>query len=356
MSVNDYGSLERLGAVPDGVFDNSAVFERYLETLIARGGGTIMMPDGIYGISKTLVIPAKIHMQMSPGAVLRALPDFEGDAVLQIGEEQDGAERPMDQYILGGRIDGASQPLIGARVRHGLGVIIENMVVKNALRTGLELGVLHSNEIVLSKVRVVVDRGTQALPDSKGMHFLFAHDSHMRDIVVTGYATAVHCSASSNSFQLVHVWNYDTNVPLKMCFFDEGNNNSYVQCYGDGVSVAPGETGYGWYLNGPHTRLVSCMLFASHWTHADTMIGVYLGDEAKACTFVGNYFMVNRPDIPKGGARPHDMKAAFAGNLESATFVGNTYCKGIREGRIFGPADQAPDLREQIVRRIIREP
>jgi hypothetical protein len=71
---------------------------------------------------------------------------------------------------------------------------------------------------------------------------------------------------------------------------------------------------------------------------------------------MANHFMVNRRDVPKGEANPHDMKAAFAGDLESTTFMGNTYSADIPEGRIFGPADQAPELCEKIMRRIIKEP
>lgn len=132
------------------------------------------------------------------------------------------------------------------------------------------------------------------------------------------------------------MWNYDTNVTLKTCFYDEGNNNSYLQCYADGPTVPAGEVGYGWYLKGPHTRIVSSQLYASHWTERDTMIGIYVAPEAKACTFVANYFMVNRPTDPHGGYKRHDMKAAFAGSLESACMLGNTYATWIGEGKILG--------------------
>jgi hypothetical protein len=331
--------ITQLGGVGDGQTDNSPAFARYVALLQDRGGGTIAVPDGVYGLSQSLILPPKIHIQMTPGATLLALPGFQGDAVVQIGETDknfDTGGWPNDQYLLNGKIDGNRQPLIGLRLTGGLGVTVENLIVQNALKTGIEIGVQRGHEMCLSKVRVVVDRGTEALPDSKGIHFIQAHDSVVRDAVVTGYATSVWNSASSNNFHMVHVWNYDTNVLLKTCFYDEGNNNSYVQCYADGPTVPEGEIGYGWYLKGPHTRIVSSQLYASHWTERDTMIGIYVAPEARACTFMANYFMVNRPTDPHGGRKRHDMKAAFAGSLDGACIVGNTYSKWISDGKLFG--------------------
>ena len=272
---------------------------------------------------------------MSPGATLLALPGFDGEAVVQ-GEvpSAQATERGFtNQSISGGTIDGGKLPVVGLRIVRGLGITISNLVVQNALRMGIELGLEVCHEMSLSAVRIVVDRDVLALPESKGLCLHLAHDSSIRDVIVTGYETCVWCSAASVFFHMVHVWNWNTQRTLVTCFHDEGRQNSYVQCYADGPTGAEGSTGYGWYLKGPHTRISESLLYASHWTERDVMVGIYVAPEAKGCTFIGNHFMVNSPDNPKGGSKPHDMRAAFAGSLDGACIIGNTMRPGSARAR-----------------------
>ena len=56
---------------------------------------------------------------MTPGATLLALPGFQGDVVVQIGETGknfDTGGWPNDQYLLNGKIDGSKQGLVGLRL------------------------------------------------------------------------------------------------------------------------------------------------------------------------------------------------------------------------------------------------
>ena len=111
----------KLGGIGDGQADNSPVFTHYVALLQERGGGTIAVPDGVYGLSEPLILPPKIHLQMTPGATLLALPGFQGDVVVQIGETGKNLNTggfPNDQYLLNGKIDGNKQPLVGLRQQH----------------------------------------------------------------------------------------------------------------------------------------------------------------------------------------------------------------------------------------------
>jgi polygalacturonase len=65
------------------VADDSPAFDRTIAHLKQHGGATIRVPDGTYGLSKTLLLIGRLGVQMSHGATLLALPGFGGDEVVQ---------------------------------------------------------------------------------------------------------------------------------------------------------------------------------------------------------------------------------------------------------------------------------
>jgi hypothetical protein len=321
-------SVEHFGGIGDGQTDNSAAFVAYMEYLRERGHATLAVPDGTYGIGRTLTIANGISLQMTPGARISALPGFVGDAVVQT---QPDGEWPKDQYIIGGTIDGSKLPVVGLRIPKGLGITVQNLIVRNALKTGIEIGAERCHEVNISSIRILVDPGVIAMPDSKGLHYIHGHDSQARDVIVVGFETGVWCTGGSNNFHMVHVWNYDRNIKLAKCFHAAGPHNTYNQCYGDSPIVPAGEAGYGWYVSAPYTRVIACEIFANQWTVADTIIGIHLTPDAKQCAFIGNHFWVSSP---KEAGHPIDMRAAFDGALEGSTFLANTYTDHIHTGKV----------------------
>ena len=330
ISDDSLATLRHFGGVADGQTDNSEAFAAYMGYLQGRGGGTLSVPDGAYGIGRTLTIVNGISLQMTPGARILALPGFAGDVVVQT---QPDAEWPKDQYIIGGTIDGSKLPVVGLRIPKGLGITVQNLIVRNALKTGIEIGAERCHEINISSIRILVDPGVIALPDSKGLHYIHGHDSQARDVIVVGYETGVWCTGGSNNFHMIHVWNYDQNIKLRNCFYAAGPHNTYNQCYGDSPIVPAGEVGYGWYIAAPYTRVIACEIFANQWTVADTIIGIHLTPDAKECAFIGNHFWVGSPEQ---AGHPIDMRAAFDGALEGSTFLANSYTDHIHGGKVIG--------------------
>ena len=322
--------LRHFGAVGDGLVDDTSAVERYIENLSAHGGGTLFASDGVYGLSRTIVLPQGVSLQLMPGATLLALPGFKGEAVVQtgVGDASTGEEDYADTVIHGGIIDGNRQPLVGLRIRKGARVHVGDLLVRDCLAKGIHVGVYKGYEVNFDNVRCLVTQGIKAIPGSIGFHIDKTTDCLVSELVVIGYETSVRSDSAANDFNLAHVWNYGNNCALKTCFHCNGHNDSYTQCYADGPFVAAGERGYGFYVERPHTRIIGCRLYCSHFSPPDVMVGIYIAPTGTGGAYIGNHFMTRGPG--------HEMLAAFDGHLEGATFLANTYSDHIRGGQIAG--------------------
>lgn len=292
---------------------------------LAQQGGTLELPDGVHGVSRTLVLPVGVSLQMRPGAVLRALPGFVGEAIVETESYAPGADPHWTpQTIEGGIIDGASQPLVGIRTVRDRETDLRNLTVRNCTRKGIHIGVEAGCEVNCFNVRVQCERGVVAEDDSIGIHYDQCTDNLIAGAIVIGYATGVRSDSSSNDFSQVHVWNYNTNCRLKTCFHCNGWNDSWNQCYADSPMNGD-EIGYGFYVTRPFNRVVASRVYNNNWTTPDRVIGICITDGGTHGSYIANHFTA------RSG---HRMLAAFDGNLDSATILGNSYAPEILRGRI----------------------
>lgn len=318
----DPTSLRTHGAVPVAHADNSPAFAATLAALVAQGGGTLQVPDGVWGLGRTLVLPLGVSLILSPGATLRARPGFVGEALVELASYE--GEHWTPQVVAGGILDGGAQPLVGIRTVRDRETEIRDLTVRNCLKKGIEIGLHSGCEVNLSHVRCQVEQGIIALPDSIGVHYVKCTDSLVHSVVVIGYATGVCSDSSSNDFQQVHVWNYLQNCHLKVCFACNGWNDSWNQCYADSPMNGD-ELGYGFHVTRPFNRITNGRIYNNAWATPDRVIGIFLGPGGTHGTFIGNHFTA------QGG---HRLAAAFAGNLDSACIVGNSYDPNVAAGRI----------------------
>lgn len=326
-NVKTLSSLYDFGATGDGASDDTAAFEAYIAYLTERGGGTVQLLDGTYGICRRLVFPQGISLTMTPGATILALPGFADEAMIQTGPDSYVEEESYsDATIHGGTIDGNRQPVTGLRIFKGVRTHVGDLLVRNCLAKGIHVGVTKGYEVNFDNVRCLVERGTEALAGSIGFHVDKATDCMISELVVIGYETSVRSDSAANDFHLVHVWSYGDNGPLKTCFHCNGYSDTYAQCYADGPVVSPGEVGYGFYVERPYQRIVASRIYCSHFSLPDTMIGVHIAPEARGGAYIANHFMSR--------GEGHEMLKAFDGTLDDACFVGNLYGDHIRGGKV----------------------
>ena len=277
-----------------------------IATLDARGGGTLVLGDGVYEISQTLRLPRSVSLVMTPNAVIRAKTNFPGDAVLIKGGGDYSKYSQTAGWIRGGVIDGNRQRLTGIRVEDLHRLEIADLTVLSALQKGIHL-VKGGYECNLTRVRCDVDMNTPYAPESIGIH-IQRTDCKVSLAHVIGYETGVRSDAGSNWFSQVHVWNRQTSQgPMKYCFYCNGGNNSYSQCYADSPTVA------GFYITAGYQTVMQCRIYYSRWAADNTGAGFLITEKGRHGSYLGNVIFANKD---------HRLAKAFDGDLEGACILG----------------------------------
>lgn len=285
-----------------------------IAALVERGGGTLELGDGVYEISKPLLLPNSVSLVMTPNAVIRARPHFEGDAVIiKSGTDLSdisGLSKSMSisSWIRGGVIDGGLQPLTGLRIEGGWRMEIADLEVLNATYKGIHF-VGAGAERNITRVRCNVDLKTHYAPGSIGIHYE-GGDSKVILAHVIGYETGLRSDAASNWFTAIHVWNYDSaQGPMLYNFYCNGTNNTFNQCYADSPTIA------GFYINAPHQSFVQCRVFYSRWAKDNAGAGFMITPEGKNGTYIGNDMFC---------VKGHKLGKAFDGDLSGSCILGTS--------------------------------
>lgn len=288
--------------------DSHSELTKRIASLAERGGGTLELGDGVYEIDQPLRIPRGVSLVMTPNAVIQAKAGFHGDAVIIKGGGQYSTYSATSGWIRGGVIDGNRQPLTGIRVEDLHRLEIADLSILNALYKGIHL-LKGGNETNVSRVRCDVDMATRYAPDSIGLH-VERGDCKFTLIHVIGYETGVRSDSGSNWFSQVHVWNWvPTQGPMKYCFYCNGTNNTFLQCYADSPSVA------GFFMNKAHQSVMQCRVYYSRWAEDNTGAGILISRDGKHGNYFGNTLFADKN---------HRLAKAFDGELEGACILGNS--------------------------------
>ena len=288
--------------------------------------GTLTLPDGEHGISRTLHLPQGVSLVLEGSATLRALPGFKGDAVVEVEPYAMPKENPRwaPQRICGGIIDGGSQQVVGIRTIRDRETDIHDLTVRNCLSKGIHVGTEGDCEVNLRGIRVQCERGIHAARDSIGVHYDKCTDSLVSQLTVIGYAVGFRSDSSSNDISQAHVWNYDANVKLRTCFECFGWNDSYSQCYADSPMNGE-EIGIGFLVGRPFQRFSNCRVYLNQWVTPDKVVGFQIEPHGSHGCYMGNHFAA-------GPKQP--FRRAYAGTLQAATILGCTYTQGATRGAV----------------------
>lgn len=290
------------------VADWHAELTRRIAALDARGGGTLELADGVYEIDQTLRLPRAVSLVMTPNAVIRAKPGFQGDAVIVKGGGNYSKFSATAGWIRGGVIDGNRQPLTGIRVEDLHRLEIADLSVLNALYRGVDL-LKGGNETNLTRVRCDVDANTPVAPGSIGIQ-VAKTDCKFSNIHVIGYETGITSHAGSNWFNQIHVWNWvPTQGAMKYCFHCNGTNNSFNQCYADSPSIA------GFHITKPSQAVIACRVFYSRWADDNAGAGILITAAGRNGSYIGNVFMADKT---------HRLAKAYDGDLGGACILGSS--------------------------------
>lgn len=280
-----------------------------IAALEQRGGGTLELSDGVYAISQSLRLPTSVSLVMTPNAILRARPGFQGDAVLIKGGGNPSKFSETSGWIRGGIIDGGRQPLTGILVEDVPRLEIADLVVVNATYKGIHL-LKGGYEKNITRVRCDVNLKTKYAPGSIGIHYENG-DSKVILAHLIGYETGLRSDGDSNWFTLVHVWNYDpVQGPMLHCFYCNGNNDTFNQCYADSPTIA------GFHVSQSNQSFMQCRVFYSRWAKDNSGVGFLITPEGKNGNYIGTSLFAQEK---------HRLAKAFDGNLAGACILGTTY-------------------------------
>ncbi len=289
---------------------------RRIAELERRGGGTLDLPDGVHGIDRTLRLPRTVSLSMSPHATIRALPGFEGEAVvLKAVHDKEKEVHHRCGWIRGGVIDGAKLPVTGLKIEGCSRLEVSELEVHNALQKGIHSAGWY--EVNMHNIRCNVDLDLKCPPGSIGLHYENA-DSVVHTAMIVGYEIGVRSDGGSNDFNGVHVWNYDpVHGPMNYCFYCNGTGDTYVQCYADSPKVA------GFHVCKPFQRVVACRTFYSRFQADRSGTAVFITPEGHSGTYLGNFhFATAEQTLAKG----------YDGYLADATILGDVYPQGVVHG------------------------
>lgn len=135
-------NVKRFGAKGDGNTDDTKAFQNAIDELASKGGGTVVVPRGIYAIDAKVGIQMKSKVDMylkDTFSVLKAIPnDVTGYVVVSIADA-------MDVRLRGGKILGERYAHIGTKGEWGMGVgvygsanvIISDMIIADCWGDGI---------------------------------------------------------------------------------------------------------------------------------------------------------------------------------------------------------------------------
>ena len=311
--------------IGDGRTDNAEAFATILSGLAADGVASLRVEPGTYLVSRTVELPTAVSLHLEPGARLKAMPGFAGDAVLRKQRGELGIHH-YNGRIVGGVIDGGRQNLIGIHVPGACRLDIGDIEIVDCLQKGIYIGSPDKTwgyEVNVRSVRCAIDLNTAHAPGSIGLHYEKITDSYISQVIIIGYETGVASESASNDFSQVHVWSVTAQGPLKRNFYCNGWGDSYSQCYAD-APFDEGRECYGFLVNKPFNRFVNCRVYSNNYTFDNTVVGFMLTDGGTHGSYLNSLF--------SAGAERR-IKAAYAGNLEAATILGNGYEPHIIAGR-----------------------
>ena len=221
-----------------------------LQALIdANPNRTIFFPDGEYLLSKPVVTPAapekSVDLLLSNYAVLRAAPDFAGEALVVLGGKDPANDTHTvgsNYSLTGGVLDGAGVAngvmVAGGRETAVLEVSIKNVVTGVHILFGANYG---SSDADIADVNII---GTNT-PDSVGI-LCEGFDNTFTNMRIGAVVTGVRMKAGGNVLRNVHPLYYSDGFETyadSVGFLDECGDNLYDYCYSDNFRVGFRTTG-----------------------------------------------------------------------------------------------------------------
>lgn len=147
-------SVKEIGAIGDGVTDDTEAIQTALDACHANGGGTVIIPTGTYLLSDALKFYSNQHIKGEPGAVLVQKDGNTGGAwgnlMRNYYNGSGGYDATENVIIEGLTFDGGAQEETATTLLafcHSKNICIKNCTFKNGFSNGTTVGTGHDIEV-----------------------------------------------------------------------------------------------------------------------------------------------------------------------------------------------------------------
>lgn len=324
------------GAAADGVSDDSAAFaEAFAECNVVA-----CVPGRVYGVSAPVVLQSGQTLELR-GAILRALPDFTGSAVVLV-KQGDGTQPAWYSHVTGGTVDGAflADPI---EVYYGRQCDLSYVKTTRPLLYGVNIGTAAqaSTGINCHRVEAWFHEGYTPVaghevnpPGSIGIRYDNCTDSYASQCFAVGFRTGFDFNGGAVEYSHCHAWGRRAHGPFVTGFRAGASSGSYAFCYADTphnwrwdgaayVQDAAITEVYGFDLHGYSQHLVGCQLSinamdAPNYGATDGLVvPVNMGGELAG----GGYGYIIGLNLT-GASTSYRYKKHFGGSTNNAVILG----------------------------------
>lgn len=248
------------GADPTGAVDATSAIQATFNAAAAASAGaiksttngtssyslypTVYVPDGLYSVTASLVLPIGVNLELGRSAIIRATATIAAPMLIM------SSLTAIAQHftIEGGVWDANFLAQDCISLPYFAHVKLTDNQLLNPTRHFLVLGDTgassNSYEAVIRGLDTRRDRGQNPPTGCYGIWFRNATDNEVIQAVLNGVDVGMRVDTGGNQFTQVHVWNFGSTTAPSICFDDNygGTQNNYIGCYADGP------TQYGWRL------------------------------------------------------------------------------------------------------------
>jgi hypothetical protein len=273
-------SVLTYGADPSGVQDSTAAFQS-AATAATNQNGTLYVPAGTYKVNSPIEVGSSLEMDDS--AVVKATAPM--SAVIRVGSNN----FVYDEVYSGGKIEANNLAQDGIIFRQYQHVLVEKIVVSNALANGFHFGDsslgTSSYEAVAHGIYTKRDPASTLQPGSTGVFVdSNATDNSISQGIFVSSDIGVKVMTGGNFFTDIHVWALPSSGTMSVGFDDFANGNFWKGCEADTVST------YGLHARAFNTVVEGCRFYNNSGGSDNAVVGIRFDQSAPGASVTSNIF------------------------------------------------------------------
>jgi hypothetical protein len=239
-----------VGAVPGDEISNSGVWGDMISALStsAVGRRVLVLPAGLWGVTRPLIIPMGYSVKAHRGAIIQAQTGFtsvvsNGKTVRAVvSTATDSAAGYWEEEIDRIRIDANNIAEVGLELWRFRFARLDKITIFGAINNGLRVNSVTestSYQTEFSKVVIFHRDNVFNVAGQPGIELQRCTDIWINRANIVGYDVGLRDDSTSgaNEYDHVHVWTRPPQGNLTTAFHSRANSCNFIKCYADSPSL-----------------------------------------------------------------------------------------------------------------------